>query len=136
MFPRSGCLHRTCTNCLCSRRSRGKVTLGVDPGFRTGCKLAVIDENGKVLDTGVGYFTPAGERGPERRRRGRLIRKESWKYGVTAIAIGNGTASQESEQFIVSLLPDMPEYSLYDCQRSRRLRIFRQQTGCGGVSGF
>ncbi len=86
---------------------KGKVTLGVDPGFRTGCKLAVIDENGKVLDTGVGYFTLPGNEGGKAAA-ARLIRGFVQKYGVTAIAIGNGTASRESEQFIVSLLPEMP----------------------------
>ena len=86
---------------------KGKVTLGVDPGFRTGCKLAVIDENGKVLDTGVGYFTlPGNENG--KAAAARLIKGFARKYGITAIAIGNGTASRESEQFIVSLLPEMP----------------------------
>ena len=86
---------------------RGKVTLGVDPGFRTGCKLAVVDENGKVLDTGVGHFTlPGAEAG--KAAAARLIRGFVKKYGITAIAIGNGTASRESEQFIVSLLPEMP----------------------------
>ena len=86
---------------------RGKVTLGVDPGFRTGCKLAVVDENGKVLDTGVGYFTlPGNEAGKS--AAARLIKTFVAKYGITAIAIGNGTASRESEQFIVSLLPELP----------------------------
>ena len=86
---------------------KGKVTLGVDPGFRTGCKLAVVDENGKVLDTGVGYFTlPGNEAG--KAAAARLIKGFVQKYGVTAIAIGNGTASRESEQFIAGLLPDMP----------------------------
>ncbi|MBQ8073531.1 MAG: RNA-binding transcriptional accessory protein [Clostridia bacterium] len=86
---------------------RGKVTLGVDPGFRTGCKLAVVDENGKVLDTGVGYFTLPGAEG-RKAEAARLIKGFVKKYGVTAIAIGNGTASRESEQFIVSLLPELP----------------------------
>ena len=86
---------------------KGKVTLGVDPGFRTGCKLAVVDENGKVLDTGVGYFTlPGNENG--KAAAARLIKGFVQKYGITAIAIGNGTASRESEQFIVSLLPELP----------------------------
>ena len=86
---------------------KGKVTLGVDPGFRTGCKLAVIDANGKVLDTGVGYFTlPGNEAG--KAAAAKLIKGFVKKYEVTAIAIGNGTASRESEQFIVSLLPEMP----------------------------
>ena len=85
----------------------GKVTLGVDPGFRTGCKLAVVDENGKVLDTGVGYFTlPGNDAG--KAAAARLIKRFVGQYGVTAIAIGNGTASRESEQFIVDLLPELP----------------------------
>ena len=86
---------------------KGKVTLGVDPGFRTGCKLAVVDENGKVLDTGVGHFTlPGNDAG--KAAAARLIKGFVKKYGVTAIAIGNGTASRESEQFIVGLLPELP----------------------------
>ena len=86
---------------------KGKVTLGVDPGFRTGCKLAVIDENGKVLETGVGYFTlPIHEN--KKAEAARFIVGCARKYHITAIAIGNGTASRESEQFIVSLLPQLP----------------------------
>ena len=86
---------------------RGKVTLGVDPGFRTGCKLAVVDENGKVLDTGVGFFTlPGSEAG--KAAAAKLIKRFVSQYGVSAIAIGNGTASRESEQFIVNLLPELP----------------------------
>ena len=86
---------------------RGKVTLGVDPGFRTGCKLAVVDETGKVLETGVGYFTiPGQDRAKEQARR--LILSMIRRHGVTAVAIGNGTASRESEQFIASLLPEVP----------------------------
>ena len=86
---------------------KGKVTLGVDPGFRTGCKLAVVDENGKVLDTGVGYFTLPGNEA-RKAEAAKLIKSFAKKYGITAIAIGNGTASRESEQFIVSLLPELP----------------------------
>ena len=86
---------------------KGKVTLGVDPGYRTGCKLAVIDENGKVLETGVGHFTIPGQEAAKAKA-AEDIRRMVRKYGVTAIAIGNGTASRESEQFIVSLLPDLP----------------------------
>ena len=86
---------------------KGKVTLGVDPGFRTGCKLAVIDENGKVLDTGVGHFTLPGQE-LAKAASAKLIKGFVKKYGVTAIAIGNGTASRESEQFIASLLPELP----------------------------
>ena len=86
---------------------KGKVTLGVDPGFRTGCKLAVVDEGGKVLDTGVGYFTLPGK-SAAKEAAARLIKDFVHKYNVTAIAIGNGTASRESEQFIASLLPELP----------------------------
>ena len=86
---------------------KGKVTLGVDPGFRTGCKLAVVDENGKVLDTGVGYFTLPGNEA-RKAEAAKLVKAFAKKYGITAIAIGNGTASRESEQFIVSLLPELP----------------------------
>ena len=86
---------------------RGKVTLGVDPGFRTGCKLCVVSENGRVLATGVGHFTiPGMTRGRE--EAARLIKGWVRQYNITAIAIGNGTASRESEQFIVSLLPELP----------------------------
>ncbi len=86
---------------------KGKVTLGVDPGFRTGCKLAVVDENGKVLETGVGHFTLPGQE-YQKAQSARLIKRMVAEHHVTAIAIGNGTASRESEQFIASLLPDMP----------------------------
>ena len=86
---------------------RGKVTLGVDPGFRTGCKLAVVDANGRVLDTGVGHFTLPGQEAAKAAA-ARLIKGWVRQYGITAIAIGNGTASRESEQFIVSLLPELP----------------------------
>ena len=86
---------------------KGKVTLGVDPGFRTGCKLAVVDENGKVLDTGVGHFTLPGQEAAKAAS-ARLIKGFVKKYGGTAIAIGTGTASRESEQFIASLLPELP----------------------------
>ena len=86
---------------------KGKVTLGVDPGFRTGCKLAVVDENGKVLETGVGHFTLPGQE-MAKAQSARLIKRMVQQHHVTAIAIGNGTASRESEQFIASLLPDLP----------------------------
>ncbi|MBR1585185.1 MAG: RNA-binding transcriptional accessory protein, partial [Clostridia bacterium] len=86
---------------------KGKVTLGVDPGFRTGCKLAVVDENGKVLETGVGHFTLPGQEAAKAQS-ARLIKRMVKQHGVTAIAIGNGTASRESEQFIASLLPELP----------------------------
>ena len=86
---------------------RGHATLGVDPGFRTGCKLAAIDETGKVLETGVGYFTlPNHEK--QKPQAKALILSMIRRHGITAIAIGNGTASRESEKFIASLLPEVP----------------------------
>ncbi len=91
---------------------KGRVTLGVDPGFRTGCKLAVVDENGKLLETGVGHFTLPGQT-MKREEAKRLICGMVKRHHVTAIAIGNGTASRESEQFIASLLPDLPQGVAY-----------------------
>lgn len=91
---------------------KGRVTLGVDPGFRTGCKLAVVDETGKVLATGVGHFTLPGQEAAKARARREIV-EMCRKYGVTAVAIGNGTASREAEQFIVSLLPELPEGAAY-----------------------
>ena len=91
---------------------KGRVTLGVDPGFRTGCKLAVVDENGRVLETGVGHFTLPGQTRQQEQAR-QLICGMVARHHVTAIAIGNGTASRESEQFIASLLPSMPQGVAY-----------------------
>ena len=91
---------------------KGRVTLGVDPGFRTGCKLAVVDENGKVLATGVGHFTLPGQEAAKARARKEMI-DMCRRYGVTAIAIGNGTASREAEQFIASLLDELPQGAAY-----------------------
>ena len=86
---------------------RGRVTLGVDPGFRTGCKLAVVDEGGRVLETGVAYFTLPAHEAQKPRAREKLLSMIR-RHGVTVIAIGNGTASRESEQFITSLLEEAP----------------------------
>ncbi|MEA5145476.1 MAG: Tex family protein [Candidatus Limiplasma sp.] len=91
---------------------KGRVTLGVDPGFRTGCKLAVVDENGKVLATGVGHFTLPGQDAAKARAKAAIVALCK-KFGVNAIAIGNGTASREAEQFIVSLLPELPQGAAY-----------------------
>jgi len=91
---------------------KGRVTLGVDPGFRTGCKLAVVDENGKVLATGVGHFTLPGQEAAKARAKVDIVALCK-KFGVTAIAIGNGTASREAEQFIANLLPELPKEAAY-----------------------
>ncbi|MBP3428380.1 MAG: RNA-binding transcriptional accessory protein [Clostridia bacterium] len=86
---------------------RGRVTLGVDPGFRTGCKLAVVDEGGRVLETGVGHFTLPGMERQKAAAKAQILSMIR-RHKVTAIAIGNGTASRESEQFIAALLPEVP----------------------------
>ena len=84
---------------------KNRVTLGFDPGYRMGCKLAVVDGTGKVLDTAVIYPTaPARRVGEAKAVMARLIRT----HGVQHIAIGNGTASRESEQFVTDLLRDFP----------------------------
>ena len=88
---------------LMQRPVKGKVTLGVDPGFRTGCKLAVVDENGKVLDTGVGHFTIPGQTHLKEQAFIQVTQMIK-RHGVTAIAIGNGTASREAESFIASVI--------------------------------
>ncbi len=82
----------------------GKVVLGWDPAFRTGCKLAVVDPTGKVLDTKVIYPTAPQNKVTEAKAElKRLIRK----YNVSLISVGNGTASRESEQVIVELLKEL-----------------------------
>ena len=84
----------------------GQVVLGWDPAFRTGCKLAVVDATGKVLDTKVIYPTaPQNKVAEAKKEVYRLIKK----YGVTLISVGNGTASRESEQVIVDMLKEIKE---------------------------
>lgn len=83
---------------------KGKVTLGLDPAYRTGCKIAVIDETGKVLDTAVVYPTPPHNKTEESKE---ILKKLITKHGVSLIAIGNGTASRESEQFVAELLSEL-----------------------------
>ena len=83
---------------------KGKTALGLDPAYRTGCKLAVVDETGKFLEKSVIYPTPPQNRISEAKAElARLIRK----YGVSIIAIGNGTASRESEAFVAGLLGEL-----------------------------
>ena len=82
----------------------GKVVLGWDPAFRTGCKLAVVDATGKVLDTKVIYPTAPQNKVAEAKIE---LKKLIKKYGVDLISVGNGTASRESEQVIVELLKEL-----------------------------
>ena len=88
----------------------GCVVLGWDPAFRTGCKLAVVDETGKVLDTTVIYPTAPQNRVEESKE---IVKKLIRKYGISLISVGNGTASRESEQVIVELLKEIPEKVQY-----------------------
>lgn len=83
---------------------RGKVVLGWDPAFRTGCKLAVVDETGKVLDTKVIYPTAPQNKVEQAKAD---LKKLIKKYNVNLISVGNGTASRESEQVIVELIKEL-----------------------------
>ncbi|MDO5346036.1 MAG: Tex family protein [Lachnospiraceae bacterium] len=90
----------------------GQVVLGWDPAFRTGCKLAVVDATGKVLDTTVIY--PTAPTTPTKIAAAKeTLKKLIRKYGITLISVGNGTASRESEQIIVELLKELPEQVRY-----------------------
>lgn len=83
----------------------GKIVLGWDPAFRTGCKLAVVDSTGKVLDTTVIYPTAPQNKVEESKA---VLKKLIQKYGISLISVGNGTASRESEMIIVDLLKELP----------------------------
>ena len=93
----------------------GRTVLGWDPAFRTGCKLAVVDETGKVLDTVVIYPTAPQNRVAESKE---ILKKLIRKYHITLISLGNGTASRESEQIIVELLKEIPEQVKSEAKRS------------------
>ncbi|WP_110931707.1 Tex family protein [Paenibacillus bouchesdurhonensis] len=82
---------------------KGKVVLGVDPAYRTGCKLAVVDDTGKMLEVAVTYPTP-----PNNKKREAAIKINELidKYSVQLIVIGNGTASRETEQFVAEIIAD------------------------------
>ena len=89
---------------------KNTVTLGLDPAYRTGCKIAVVDATGKVLDTTVIYPTPPQNKTREAAQKLTALVK---KHGITAISIGNGTASRESESFVAELLPELPHKVSY-----------------------
>ncbi|MCI6138773.1 MAG: Tex family protein [Clostridiaceae bacterium] len=84
----------------------GRVVLGWDPAFRTGCKLAVVDSTGKVLDTVVIYPTAPQNKVAEAKK---ILKDLIKKYNISLISVGNGTASRESEQIIVDLLKEIRE---------------------------
>lgn len=90
----------------------GQTVLGWDPAFRTGCKLAVVDPTGKVIGTTVIY--PTAPTTPQKIQAAKdLLKKIIKKYNITLISVGNGTASRESEMFIVELLKEIPEKVQY-----------------------
>ncbi|MCI8533935.1 MAG: RNA-binding transcriptional accessory protein, partial [Lachnospiraceae bacterium] len=88
----------------------GQTVLGWDPAFRTGCKLAVVDPTGKVLDTVVIYPTAPQNKVKEAKT---TLKKLIEKYNITLISLGNGTASRESEQIIVELFKEIPQKVQY-----------------------
>lgn len=83
---------------------KNKVCLALDPGYRTGCKMAVVDETGKVLDTGVVYMTLPNHNKEVAKK---LLKDTIKKYGVDIISIGNGTATKETEMFVAELIKEL-----------------------------
>ena len=106
----------------------GQVVLGWDPAFRTGCKLAVVDATGKVLDTAVIYPTAPTNENKIRAAKEKL-KELIHKYGVSLISLGNGTASRESEQIIVELLKEIPEKVSYVITNED---VYKRQGQCSG----
>lgn len=97
-------------NLLLQPPVKGKVVLGVDPAFRTGCKLAVVDETGKLLEVAVVYPTPPVNKVAEAAAK---VKQLITTYSVTVVAIGNGTASRETEQFIADVLKELGKDVMY-----------------------
>lgn len=97
-------------NLLLQAPLKGKVVLAVDPAYRTGCKLAVIDETGKVLAIKVIY--PHTGEGKRKEAKG-LFKQLADEFAADIIAIGNGTASRETEQFVVEMLPELSKKAAY-----------------------
>ncbi len=83
---------------------KGAVTIGLDPGYRTGCKVAVVDETGKVLDTSVIYCAPPHSKVEEAKK---IIKDLVKKHNVKMFAIGNGTASHETEVFAAEVIKEL-----------------------------
>lgn len=96
-------------NLLLQAPVKGKVVLGVDPAFRTGCKLAVVDDTGKMLEIAVTYPTPPNNKITEAKAK---FHKLIEAYSVELIVIGNGTASRETEQFVAELIAEIKNRSL------------------------
>ncbi|MDK2801588.1 MAG: protein Tex [Clostridiales bacterium] len=97
-------------NLLLQPPVKGKVVLGLDPAYRTGCKIAVLDETGKVLETAVIYPTPPQNKVEEAKQ---VLKGLITKYNVDIISIGNGTASKESEIFVADLIKELDREVYY-----------------------
>jgi uncharacterized protein len=91
-------------NLLMQQPIKGRVVMGLDPGYRTGCKVAVVDATGRVLDTGVIYPTHSESKVREAEE---TVKRLIKKHGVTVISIGNGTASRETEQFAAKIIREL-----------------------------
>ena len=117
---------------------KGKVAVGLDPGYRTGCKVAVVDATGRVLDTGVIYPTHSQSKKDEAAR---TLRQLIIKHGAQVIAIGNGTASRETELFTrrgARFAARRGEGSavVHGRQRGGRVRLQREQARRRGIPGL
>ncbi|RNB91497.1 RNA-binding transcriptional accessory protein [Brevibacillus fluminis] len=97
-------------NLLLQPPVKGKVVLGVDPAYRTGCKLAVVDDTGKLLEVAVVYPTPPMNKVEEARKKVKALID---KYSVELVTVGNGTASRETEQFIADTLKEIDRKIFY-----------------------
>ncbi len=100
---------------------KGKVVLGVDPAFRTGCKLAVVDETGKVLKIDVIYPHPPVRKAAEAQNK---LKKMFAEYPIEVVAIGNGTASRETEQFVADVLKEIENSVYYLIVNEAEQRVF------------
>ena len=107
--------------------------MGLDPGYRNGCKVAVVDGTGKVLDTAVIYPTFGGAQAQG--RPSRPLKQLVRKHGVRHIAIGNGTASRETEQMTAELIRELDcPVSSYMVVSEAGASVLRLQAGGGGIS--
>jgi len=89
---------------------KGRIVMGVDPGYRTGCKIAVVDDTGKVLDTGIAYMTLPNH---DTEKTKEYLKKLIKKHGVNLISVGNGTASKESEKVVSDIIKEIDEEVYY-----------------------
>ena len=112
---------------------KDKVTLGLDPAYRTGCKIAVVDGTGKVLDKTVVYPTPPQNKVEEAKKK---LKELINKYDVDVISIGNGTASKESEIFVADLLKELEKEVNYMVVSEAGERLFCEPARGGRISRF